>query len=128
MAQHGCHGGPQHEGQLDQLMRQEVAVVIVQAGQLRHLHQPGACQMNQEEKREQKKRNRGENREQEGQKLRLLLCRQNSCAQCPAWWRRRRQKMKRQKMKRQMEKMDEKMEEKKKKQVKEEEERDEEGE
>jgi len=32
VAQQGCHGGPQHEGQLDQLMRQEVAVVVVQAG------------------------------------------------------------------------------------------------
>jgi len=70
VTQQGCHGGAQHEGQLDQLMRQEVAVVVVQAGQLRHLHQPGACQMNQEEKREQKKRNRGENREQEEQKVR----------------------------------------------------------
>jgi len=32
VAQQGCHGGAQHEGQLDQLMRQEVAVVVVQAG------------------------------------------------------------------------------------------------
>ena len=62
-------------------MRQEVAVVVVQAGQLRHLHQPESFQVNQEEKKktktkkttkkkQQKKRNRGKNREEEGQKVR----------------------------------------------------------
>ena len=79
VAQQGWHGGAQHEGQLDQLMRQEVAVVVVQAGQLRHLHQPSSFQTSQEEKKKKKKmkkeeeeerRNRRRNREQEGQKVR----------------------------------------------------------
>ena len=80
MAQQGWHGGAQHEGQLDQLMRQEVAVVVVQAGQLRHLHQPSSFQTSQEEEKkkkmkkeeeEEERRNRRRNRRrQEGQKVR----------------------------------------------------------
>ena len=60
-------------------MRQEVAVVVVQAGQLRHLHQPSSFQTNQEEEmkekmkkeeeEEEERRNRRRNREQEGQKV-----------------------------------------------------------
>ncbi len=66
VAQQGCHGGAQHEGQLDQLVRQEVAVVVVQAGQLRHLHQPeDSFQMNQEEQEAQGEKKKV-NKEEEG--------------------------------------------------------------
>lgn len=66
MAQQGYHGGTQHEGQLDQLVRQEVAIVVVQAGQLRHLHQPeDSFQMNQEEQEAQGEKKKV-NKEEEG--------------------------------------------------------------
>ena len=67
MAQQGCHGGAQHEGQLDQLVRQEVAVVVVQAGQLRDLHQPeDSFQINQEVSRRSRGRRKRSTKKRKG--------------------------------------------------------------
>ncbi|KAA6428536.1 MAG: hypothetical protein FRX49_01412 [Trebouxia sp. A1-2] len=120
VAQQGCHGGAQHEGQLDQLMCQEVAVVVVQAGQLRHLHWPGPFQTNQQEeeqddkkkrkekrkRKRSKRRGRGAKEEEQGEEQGARRTEgearssedrgQNSWARCPAWWMRREQKRKRQ--------------------------------